>query len=105
MKNRPSRNTPQIIKDLRKEIPAERFDNMLILGLNVPLYMIKSQNDMQRVIVFLNKSIINSREEMDTFMKEVTRLNTKNVQLKAHIMSKMKEYKEFDPEVFKFLDD
>ena len=105
MKTRDSRNKSPALLKLKKEISPHQFQNMLILGLNIPLHFVQSENDLQRVIVFLNKSLINSRDEFDQFMNEVVRLNTKNVQLKAHIMKNMKKYKEFDPEVFNFLDE
>ena len=105
MKTRDSRNKSPALLKLKKEISPNQFQNMLILGLNVPLHFVQSENDLQRVIVFLNKSLINSRDEFDQFMNEVVRLNTKNVQLKAHIMKNMKKYKEFDPEIFSFLDE
>lgn len=105
MQQRPSRNTPEIIKKLREDVHPKHLGSMLILGLNVPLSAIKSENDLQRVIVFLNKSLINSREEFDMFLNEVRRLNTKNVELRAHIMKNLKKYKEFDPEVFNLIDD
>jgi len=105
METRESRNKPPALLKLKKEISPNQFQNMLVLGLNVPLRSIKSENMLQRVIVFLNKSLINSREEFDQFVGEVVRLNTKNVELKAHIMKNMKKYKEFDPEIFNYLDE
>lgn len=76
----------------------------MILGLNVTLDQVDSNKDKDRVIAYLNNSLINSRKEFDQMIKDVLEYKLKQDTLKAHIMAKREEYKKIDPEIFKLLD-
>jgi len=111
MNKRDEHRKPKILKDLAKNIQPNKFQNMMILGLNITLDMVKSDKDKDRVIVYLNNSLINSRKEFinsrkefDQLIKDIIEYKFKQDNLKAHIMAKREEYKKIDPEIFKLVD-
>jgi len=96
---------PQIFSVLRKNIHPAKLQNMVILGLNVTLAQVDSGKDKDRVIAYLNNSLINSRTEFDKIIKDVLEFKLKQDNLKAHIMKNIEEYKKIDPEIFRLLDE
>lgn len=94
----------KVIQDLKKNIPPNRFQNMMILGLNITLNELRSNKDKDRAIIFLNNSLINSRKEFDTLVNDMVKYQKKQDLIKARIMNNIDDYKQIDPEIFKILD-
>lgn len=93
------------LKKLRENISPKQFQNMMILGLNITLDQVDSDNMKDRVIIFLNNSLVNSRKEFEGLLKDFIKYEQLQEKLKARIMSKMDDYKKIDPEIFKILDE
>ena len=104
MQQRIKNRRPEIFKTLAKNIHPNRLQNMMILGLNVTLDQVDSGKDKDRVIAYLNNSLVNSRKEFDKMIQDVLEYRLKQDAIKARIMNKMEEYKKIDPEIFKLLD-
>ncbi|WP_428323688.1 hypothetical protein [Nitrosopumilus sp.] len=100
---RPKSRLSEPIKKLRKAISPDRFSNMIILGLNITVDSIQSKKDLIRVIVFLNKSLINRQKDFDNLIKDTLEYKQKQDKIKAHIMANRDKFN--DTELFKLLDE